>query len=228
MSTFGKIINNIKSKDGSVRKKVRSSFIYFKIKEEKHLNKINELINNGSYNVDFNPLAENGNDAHIAFKSSQRSLIKHYNKFKKYLSKGYSESFINEHIEEIVTEFKNQYITDENEYDEFELQDMNNWIRTEFVSKFDKSHELTFEPTQIKFLSQKIYQKTNRLKTRIFNIGQRGNKSRLDEYIKLNNTKAPKELYNLEPIKNNFYEYQPSVKEIEQTLDEFVEKINSL
>ena len=202
--------------------------ILFKIQEQKHLEKINRLISAGDYNIDYNPFFENGNVKDISLKSSQRSLIKHYNKFKRYLSKGYNENFINEHIESIITEFKNQYITDENEYDEFELQDRNNWIRTEFVNKFDKVHELTFEPTQINFLAQKVYQKINRLKTRIFNIGQRGNKSRLDEYIKLNNTKLPKELYNLEAIKNNFYEYQPTVEDIQQTLNEFIEKINSL
>ncbi|NOQ31504.1 MAG: hypothetical protein GQ570_10305 [Helicobacteraceae bacterium] len=202
--------------------------ILFKIQEQKHLEKINRFISAGDYNIDYNPFFENGNVKDISLKSSQRSLIKHYNKFKRYLSKGYNENFINEHIESIVTEFKNQYITDENEYDEFELQDRNNWIRTEFVNKFDKVHELTFEPTQIKFLAQKVHQKTNRLKTRIFNIGQRGNKSRLDEYIKLNNTKLPKELYNLEATKNNFYEYQPTLGDIQQTLSEFIEKINSL
>jgi len=228
VTAIGKIINNIKSKDGSVKKKERSSFIHFKIQEEKHLNKINTLIKKGSYKIDYNPLAENGNDRYIAYKSSKRSLLKHYNKFNRYLSKGYDEDFINEHIENIVTEFKNQYITDEDEYDKFEIQYMNKWMRIEHVIKFDKSDELTFEPTQIKYLAQKIYQKTNRLKTRIFNIGQRGNKSRLDEYIKLNNKKAPKELYNLEAVKNNFYEYQPSVEDIYQTLKDFIEKINSL
>ena len=210
------------------KKKKRSSFIYFKIQEEKHLDKINKLIHEGFYKIDYNPLAENGNDKYIAFKSSPRNLIKHYNKFKRYLSKGYKENFINEHIESIVTEFKNQYITGENEYDEFELQDKNNWIRTEFVNKFDKVYELTFEPTQIKFLAQKIYQKTDRLKTRIFNTGQRGNKSRLHEYIKDYNAEKPEELYNLEAEKNNFVEYQPTVEEIQQTLVEFIKKINSL
>jgi len=227
VSAIGKVINNIKSKNGSVSKKVRSSFIHFKIQEEKHLNKINALIKKGSYKTDFNPLAENGNDKYISIKGSKRSLIKHYNKFKKHLFKGYDEEFINEYIENIVTEFKNQYITDENEYDEFELQDMNNWVRTEFVNKFDKVDELTLESTQINFLANKIHQKTKRLKTRLFNIGQRG-KSRLHEYIKLNNAKAPKELYNLEAEKNNFVEYQPTDEEIHQTLNEFMEKINSL
>ena len=227
VSAIGKVINNIKSKNGSVSKKVRSSFIHFKIQEEKHLNKINALIKKGSYKTDFNPLAENGNDKYISIKGSKRSLIKHYNKLNRYLSNGYDEDFINEHIENIVTEFKNQYITDENEYDEFELQDMNNWVRTEFVNKFDKVDELTLEPTQINFLANKIHQKTKRLKTRLFNIGQRG-KSRLHEYIKLNNAKAPKELYNLEAEKNNFVEYQPTDEEIHQTLVEFMKKINSL
>ncbi len=127
-----------------------------------------------------------------------------------------------------MTEFKNQYIIDDDEYDVFELQEMNNWSRTEFVSQFTKSDELTFEPTQIQHLAYKINQKTNRLKIRIFNIGQRGNKSRLYEYIKLHNTKTPKELYNLKAVKNNFYEYQPTVEEIYQTLIEFIENINPL
>ncbi len=163
----------------------------------------------------------------ISLKASKRSLIKHYDKFNRYLSKGYHKEFINEHIEDIITQFKNQYITDENEYDEFELQEQNNWSRTEFVNQFAKSHTLTFEPTQMNFLAYKIEQKTKKLKTRIFNIGQRG-KSRLYEYIKLNNAIKPKELYNLEAQKNNFVEYQPTVEEIQQTLVEFMKKINSL
>ncbi len=228
VSKFGQIINNIKSKDGSVRKKERSSFIDIEIQEEQQLNKINKLILDGSYKTDFNPFAENGNDKYIAIKASKRNLIKHYNKFKKYLSQGYDESFINDYIEGIVTEFKNQYITDDDAYDAFELQEMNNWTRTEFVNQFSKLDGLTFEPTQIQHLSYKINQKTNRLKTRIFNIGQRGKKSRLHEYIKLYNTKMPKELYNLKAVKNNFYEYQPTVEEIYQTLIEFIERVSSL
>jgi len=202
--------------------------ILFKIQEQKHLEKINKLIHAGDYKIDYNPFFENGNVKDISLKGSKRSLIKHYNKFKRYVSKGYTENFIDEHIEDIVTEYKDQYITDENEYDEFELQYMDNWTRTEFVNQLAKSDELTFAPAQIKFLSQKIHQKTNRLKTRIFNIGQRGNKSRLYEYIKLHNAKAPKELYNLEAEKNNFYEYLPSVEEIQQTLNDFIDKVNSL
>jgi hypothetical protein len=201
--------------------------ILFRVQEQKHLDKINNLIQAGNYNIDFNPFFENGNHKDISLKSSKRSLIKHYNKFTKYISDGYDESIINEHIEDIVTEFKNQYITDEDEYDEFELQELSNWIRTEFVNQFAKSDELTFHPTQIQFLSHKVHQKTDRLKTRIFNIGQRGNKSRLHEYIKLNNTKSPKELYNLKAEKNNFYEYKPSVEDIHQTLVEFINKVHS-
>ena len=48
VSKLGQIINNIKSKDGSVRKKERSSFIDIEIQEEQQLNKINKLILDGS------------------------------------------------------------------------------------------------------------------------------------------------------------------------------------
>ena len=201
--------------------------ILFKIQEQKHLEKINRLIKAGDYHIDFNPFFDNGNHKDISLKASKRSLIKHYDKLNRYLSKGYQEEFISEYIEVLTTQFKNKYISDDVEYDEFELQGQSYWSRTEFVNLFVKSHNLTFKPTQINFLAYKVHQKTKRLKTRLFNIGQRG-KSTLYEYIKQNNAIKPKELYNLEAGKNNFVEYQPTVEEIHQTLVEFIEKINSL
>lgn len=201
--------------------------ILFKVQEQNHLKAITKLIDSGDYKIDFNPFFEKGNHKDIYLKSSKRSLIKHYNKSQRYLSKGYDEMIIDDYIYEVTTAFKESYVSDDDEYDEFELQNPNSWIRTEFVNQFEKIHQLSFHATQIDFLSSKVHQKTKKLKIRLFNIGQRG-KSQLHEYIKLNNAKTPKEIYTLEAKKNNFYEYQPSQEEITQTLKEFISSIENI
>ena len=205
--------------------KSKYAHILFKVQIKKDLDKIFKLIDNGNYKVDYNHLITKDNHKYISIKTSKRSLIKQYNKISRYEDKGYDSHLIEDFIESKIINFKNQYILDDIEYDKFELQESYNWIRTEFVSQFCKSGLLSFNSTQIEYLSQKIYQKTQKLKTRFFNIGQRG-KSRLHEFIKYNNTKEPIELYNLEPVKNNFFEYQPSLEDINKTLHEFIDKVN--
>lgn len=226
ISPIGKIFSNVRSKKLTNRRD-KSSYLQVKIQNQKHLIKINKLIEEGDYNIDYNPcFDENGNIKDISKKASKRSLIKYYDKLEKYTEKDYPIDLIENHIEEIITKFKNEYISNENEYDDFELQEQNNWQRIEFVNLFEKSLKLTFDENQITFLAEKIHQKTSRLKVRIFNLSQ-NNHSQLNEYIKHNNNKKPKELYELKPNKNNFVEYQPSVEEIEQTLRDFIKKINS-
>ena len=55
---------------------------------------------------------------------------------------------------------------------------------------------------------------------------QRG-KSQIYQYIKYNNNNQPKKLYDLQPEKDNFFEYQPSLDEIKSIVKEFVDKLEN-
>ena len=141
--------------------------------------------------------------------------MKLYDKVDKFLNKGYSKKEIVRAVKQLQKEYRSKFNINDFNTVKDEIH------RLEYTHNFTTDDIITLEDSK---LVDCLYSQVKQTKLRFFNLSQ-NNKSFLHLYIKSNNAKAPKYLWELEDKKGQFVEYMISRDDIEQLVKEFLKEI---
>lgn len=186
------------------KKQKKITHIQIKSDQQIQILNIDKIIKKANIELDYSPEYYELNNK-IYVKSSKKSITKLYDKW---------DRFINDKVDlKRSKEILEQLIINKN-IEKTKLH------RIEFVRHITKDN-LDFSD---KKLIDRIYRQISNTKIRFFNISQR-NQSQIYNYIKTKGNKAPMELWNLEPNKNDFIDFNIQKEDIELMINEFIEKL---
>lgn len=200
-----------KSKSSLFEQKTKTpSHLLIKVKEQKDYDKIIRLIKEANLELDYES-SNNEKESTIYTKLSKKNKLKLYDKVDKFLNNEYSKKEIVRAVKQLQKEYRSKFSIKN-------FKTVNDEIhRLEYTHNFTTDDVITLEDSKLVDL---LYTQVKQTKLRFFNLSQ-NNKSFIHQYIKSNNAKAPKYLWELENTKGQFVEYMISREDIEQLVKEF-------
>jgi len=186
------------------------SHLLIKAKEQKDYDKITRLIKEAKLELDYES-STNDKKSTIYTKLSKKNKMKLYDKVDKFLNNKYSKKKIVRAVKQLQKKYRSKFSIND-------FNTVNDEIhRLEYTYNFTTDDVITLEDSKLVDL---LYSQVKQTKLRFFNLSQ-NNKSFIHQYIKSNNAKNPKYLWELENIKGQFIEYMISREDIEQLIREF-------
>jgi len=186
------------------------SHLLIKVKEQKDYDKITRLIKEAKLELDYESCT-NEKESTIYTKLSKKNKMKLYDKVDKFINDKHSKKKIVRAVKQLQKQYKSK----------FSINDFNTVTdrihRLEYTSNFTTNEIITLEDDKLVDL---LYNQVKQTKLRFFNLSQ-NTKSFIHQYIKHNNAKEPKYLWELEDTKKQFVEYMISKEDIEQLVKEF-------
>lgn len=203
------------SKSPLYRQKTKTpTHLLIKVKEQKDYDKVIALIKEVKLELDYES-SNKDKKSTIYTKLSKKNKLKLYDKVDKFLNKGYSKKEVVRAVKQLQKEYRSK----------FSINDFN--TVTDEIHRLEYTHNFTTDDIITlgdDVLVDCLYNQVKQTKLRFFNLSQ-NNKSFLHQYIKSNNAKDPKYLWELEDTKGQFVEYMISRDDIDQVVREFLKEI---
>lgn len=199
------------------RKTKTPTNLLIKVKEQKDYDKVILLIKEAKLELDYES-STNEKKSTIYTKLSKKNKMKLYDKVDKFINHKHSKK----EIVRAVKQLQKKYSSEFNINDFYTVKDEIH--RLEYTHNFTTNDVITLEDSK---LVDCLFNQVKQTKLRFFNLSQ-NNKSFIHQYIKRNNAKEPKYLWELEDTKGQFIEYMISRENIEQLVREFLGAISTL
>jgi len=190
------------------------SHFLIKVKEQKDYDKVIRLIKEAKLELDYES-STNNKKSTIYTKLSKKNKLKLYDKVDKFLNHKHSKKEIVRAVKQLQKEYRSKFSIKN-------FNTVNDEIhRLEYTYNFTTDDIITLEDSKLVDL---LYSQVKQTKLRFFNLSQ-NKKSFIHQYIKSNNAKEPKYLWELEDTKGQFVEYMISRDDIEELVKGFLEEI---